>query len=379
MTILFGSVLFSSALICVFIFKTDAPLAQFGSHLSTKQNRAAFDIPIHLKKVPIPLPIPRLDEAISFSCERARPGIGEECGSYLIRLKKANLKRRLTLPARVDLKFDKELQFSNEESPFWAEIQKEGSEIAAYFFVARNENREEVGTYRFSVEEANIRSSSEFPERSPFKILADSKILGRDLFLKTYKDGMTTQRIEMCNQVFPIKEGDFLVWKDDKWQLVQSLLDTENLPIARCSVVDDRSVLFETWGLDGFARIAITSVLQIPLKTKSEEFLSSVRIRSEKQISCMLDKQCFVLRVGDWILKEENRWKILRKNEEKNSYLQGKIEGELFVFDRIDLKNGQKNIQGNLVNLNRSQMISVNVVAQCQKKTLNSREKGRIK
>lgn len=379
MTLLFAMMVFSSALALIFLVGTQVPLAQFGSPVSASQNPTPLDIPFHLQTALIPLPLPRIEESLVFSYQRERPDLNEDCRNFSVRLKKTNQIRRVTLPARIDFKFEKELQFSNKESAFWAEVQKDGQGIIARFLIDRGENQEEIGSFRFIPEEASFRASSEFSEGSPLKVLADGKILGKDLFLKTYKEGGTFQRLEINNQVIPIKEGDLLVWKEEKWLAVPTMQEAQNFPLARASHVDDKNIIFDAWGLEGYSRISVSSFQQIPFKTKSDEFLSSVRIRSEKQISCMLEKQCFVLRVGDWVLKEENRWKILRKAEEKEGYLQGKVEGELFVFDRIDLKSGQKNVQGNLVNLARSQMIPVNVVAQCQKKALPAREKGKGK
>jgi hypothetical protein len=377
--ILFILMACSCAAVMIFISNTNAPIVHFGKPPAKSQNSCSLEIPLHLEKKPISIPFPRLEDSFSISCERPRPDSGDECNRFVMRIKKTNQTKQLSLPARVDLKFDRELQFSNETNAFWADIQKEGSDLLVRFMIERNETQEEIGVFRFVAEEAVPRSSSEFPENSPIRFLAEGKVLGKDLFMKTYKDGVTLQRIEVCNQVIPLQEGDFLVWKEGKWQPNLSLSDVRDLPIAKVAYVDDKNILFDAWGLEGYSRVSVSSLLQIPFKTKSDEFLSSVRVRSEKQISCMLDKQCFVLKVGDWVLREENRWKILRKSDEKEAFLQGKLEGELFVFDRIDLRNGQQNIQGNLVNLARSQIVPIHVLAQGQKKTMPTKEKGKGK
>lgn len=369
----------SSALVVIFISNTNAPLVDFGKPVNGSQNSCSLEIPFHLEKKTISFPFPRLEDSFSISCERPRPGSGNECNRFVMRLKKTNQTKQLTLPARAYLKVDRDLQFSNEKSAFWADIQKEGNELFVRFMIERNESHEEIGLFRLIAEEATPRSSIEFPENSPIRFLAEGKVLGKDLFMKTYKDGLTLQRIEVCNQVIPLREGDLLVWNEGKWHLNPPFSDGKDLPIAKVAYVDDKNILFDTWGHEGYSRISVSSLVQIPFKTKADEFLSSVRIRSEKQISCMLDKQCFVLKVGDWVLKEENRWKILRKSDEKEAFLQGKLEGELFVFDRIDLRNGQKNVQGNLVNLARSQIVPVQVAAQGQKKTMPAKEKGKGK
>jgi len=90
-----------------------------------------------------------------------------------------------------------------------------------------------------------------------------------------------------------------------------------------------------------------------------DNLFSSIRIRSDKQISCTLDKQCLILRTGDWVLKTGNRWKVLRREEEKEAFLSGKIAGELFVLDQISNLQGQKSISGHIYNLPRTQTVSI--------------------
>src|SRR5690606_31598397 len=102
-------------------------------------------------------------------------------------------------------------------------------------------------------------------------------------------------------------------------------------------------------------------------KLRGEDLFSMVRIRSEKQISCMLEKQCMVLKLGDWVLKTTGRWKILRKKDEKEAFLNGKLFGELFILDQILQKQGQKMIAGRLFNPGRTQVVSIELAAQGRK------------
>jgi hypothetical protein len=82
----------------------------------------------------------------------------------------------------------------------------------------------------------------------------------------------------------------------------------------------------------------------------------------------MLEKHCMVLKAGDWVLKSANRWKILRKSQEREAYLNGKLAGELFVFDQIQSKQGQKMMHGRLFNSGRTQMIAIEMAAQSTRK-----------
>lgn len=376
--ILCGMGVLSVVLVTIFEAGTTAPVAAFGKPPALSQGTKPLEIPFHLPMTEMALPVPNIEGDLCFSFDRARPDSpSSDSATFLVRLKKTNQIRRVSIPARIDFKYEKELQFSECKSSFWAELNMDGpQQIGVRLFIAKAPDfLEEIGFFQFTPEEAQVTLSSAFAEGSALRILAEGHLLGKDVFLKSYGEGSSLQRLEIAGtEAMAIREGDLLAWKGEKWCKIGSPMEGQNLPLTRVCKVDEKTVLFEAWGLDGYSRIAISSCTQIPFKTKSDEFLSSVRIRSEKQISCMLDKQCFVLRVGDWVLKEDNRWKILRKREEKDAYLQGKLEGELFVFDRIDLKGGQKNLQGNLVNLGRSQMLPINVVAHSQRKTVPVKE-----
>ena len=75
-----------------------------------------------------------------------------------------------------------------------------------------------------------------------------------------------------------------------------------------------------------------------------------------------------VLKTGDWVLKTNGRWKILRKKDEKDAFLNGKLFGELFILEQISQKQGQKMIQGRLFNPGRTQVVSIEMPAQSARK-----------
>ena len=130
----------------------------------------------------------------------------------------------------------------------------------------------------------------------------------------------------------------------------------------------------EKCGQGEYIRLSLAIGPSSPFKAKGEELFSSVRIRSEKQISCMLEKQCLILKTGDWVFRGANRWEVLRNQEEKDAYLQGKMIGELFLFDRIDSKAGQKFVQGTLFNLGRTEAIALEIAVSSQRKSPSHKE-----
>jgi hypothetical protein len=345
------------------------------------KSRAPLSIPFDLVEGTISLPLPNIEGELSVSFDPPRPNIARSSSAaYSVRLKKTGQVRRVSLPDRIDFQYEKELQFADQRGLFWVDLQREDSnQIAAHVFMNDLPGSSgEVGSFYITPEESPIRAAQDFAEGSPFRILAEARLLGRDLFLGKYSEGEFVQRLGFSSplkgEIIALKVGDLLAWKGGVWCKVEALIEGDGSPIARVVSFDERSLLFEAWGLDEYVRLSVSSSQLIPFKTKGDEFITSVRIRSEKQISCMMEKQCFVLRVGDWVLKEDNRWKVLRKAEEKEAYSMGKIGGELFVFDRIELRGGQKTLRGHLFNVGRSQMMPIDVVAYSPKKQGQSKE-----
>jgi hypothetical protein len=209
-----------------------------------------------------------------------------------------------------------------------------------------------------------VQGASEFVERSPFRQLGEAHWWGRDQFLGLIEGG---ERLEIgTGEFIELREGDWLIWRAGKWEKGEGpALDA---PIARIQSVSSRAMVLEGWGLDGYIRLSLAMASPIPFKMRSEDLLSAIRIRSEKQISCMLEKQCIVLKAGDWVLKQGGRWRILRKKEEKDAFINGKLLGEMFVFEQIAQKQGQKVVQGRLYNLGRTQMVSIEMNAQSVRK-----------
>lgn len=381
MAILLSGAIIASVFAGILLYDSSGTQPYTGKPETVLQSRQPIGIPFDLVEGAISLPMPNIEGDLSVIFDPPRPSItGSSAPSYSVRLKKTGQMRHVSLPVRIDFRYEKGLQFADQKGLFWVDLQPVNpDQILAHVFMNDVPGSSgEVGSFYVTSEESPIRSAHDFAEGSPFRILATSKLLGKDLFLGKYKEGDLVQRIELPGllkgEIIPLKEGDLLSWKEGAWCKIQTLTENEKSLIARVVSFDERTLLFEAWGLDEYVRFSVSSSQLIPYKTKGDEFISSVRIRSEKQISCMMEKQCFVLRVGDWVLKEDNRWKILRKAEEQEAYLQGKLEGELFVFDRIELKGGQKTLHGYLFNVGRSQMIPIDVVAHSPKKQGQSKE-----
>lgn len=327
------------------------------------------------------LPVPSVEGEISFSFDPPRPDGAARQQQLMVRLKKGAQSKRVSLPCRLDLQYGEgeALLFSPSESSFWVELSPAtGGQIEGKVFIHSLPEGKAEGTPFFAApQESPIQSAQEFPEGSPFRLLGEARWWGKDLFREKFGDGVLSERLEIGTvataELAEIREGEWLVWQEGRWQKSPYPADGKK-PIARIESVQGKCLVLEGWDADAHVRLALAPSAGPSFKVKGEELFSSIRVRSDKQISCMLEKQCLILKTGDWILKNDGKWKILRKKEERESYLNGKLFGDLFVFEGIELKQGQKVIRGQFFNPGRSQTVQVELAAHSMRKSLSIKE-----
>lgn len=361
----------------------ESPAASFGllenHEASERENVVPLSFSLNLEDPVFALPMPHIEKEIIFSFDPPRPDTEMSSLPLVIRLPKARQEQRVALPSRVNFSYvNGLLTFSGEESLFWVELEQvQGMQIEGKIHVDSQERR-----FVSVVQEGPLRQSQEFAEGSPFRTLAEARWWGNDLCQEKYGNKPGGERIEigpLTNaELVELDAGDWLVWKEERWQKKRSLEDCKVLPIARVEEKAGRALVVGGWDQTGHIRCALSPFQPAPLRVKAEELFSAVRVRSEKQISCMLEKQCLILKVGDWVVKNGSRWKILRKKEEKEAFLNGKWFGELFVFDRIEMKGNGKTVQGQLFNAARSQVVPIEVSAGAPKPLMSAR-KGKNK
>ena len=320
-----------------------------------------------LKEVPIAFSLPRIEPEIAISSDCPRPDRGAEKRGLFFRLKQSEEAKRIALPSRVDLQFNGgKLAFAEKKSPFWLELTEapEDRVQGAVWVETASGEKWEAERFTASLQPSPLKMSQEFLKGSPFQVLGEARWLGHDLFAEKY-GGPQTLRIAMGSQANPyildLRDKEWIVWNEDRW--VKGALDEKLSAMARIESSNSKTLILEGWEDDAHIRIALSCAIPSPFKIRGEDIFNSIRVRSEKQISCMMDKQCLILKSGDWVMKTNGRWKILRKKEEKEAYRSGKISGELFVFEKIESKQNQKFISGFLFNVERSQVVAIELPA----------------
>jgi hypothetical protein len=243
---------------------------------------------------------------------------------------------------------------------FWLEVEKKSPQglIASLFYVDPEGKTHCGARWEPVVQEALFQSFNDISEGNPFRELARGSF-GVDLLAEKYGAGSPLYRVELGSVSYFLKPGDWLVFKEKQWQPLVSLEKADKCPIARAKTISLGFLEMEGWEEASYVRLQLPMTTPSNCKTNGDELLTQLRVRSEKQISCMLDKQCLVLRAGDWVVKTDQRWKIVRKAEEKNLLLQGKIKGDLLVLDRIDAKGLSKRVAAHYFSSNHLQAIPI--------------------
>ena len=252
--------------------------------------------------------------------------LNDNGSNYMICLKPDQI-RKIQLPTRLNIAFSPNgnLLFSQEPSGFWLDLKLEKNreiEFSLFFLTPEGQNICQ-DRWRSLPKEAPILTSNEMRKENPFFSLMDAKFYGSDLFAEKYGDSMSRQLVEINTagfcELFQVTSKDWLVFKEGRWQIAPSWNESDLCPVAQIRQIQSDCLEFE--GFDGSIgfRFKLPLISNLPLKLKTDELFTRLRVRSEKQISCMIEKQCFILRPDDWVLKSNGRWKILRKMEEKQS------------------------------------------------------------
>lgn len=311
----------------------------------------------------------------------------EDSSNYMICLKPDQI-QKFQIPSRLNVTFGSSgnLFFAKESSGFWLDLnlEKTGEIEFALFFLTPDGQNICQDRWKSFPKEAPLFSSNEIKKEGPFGALVDAKFYGSDLFAEKYGETIAKQLIEIPSEnassdILHITSNDWLIFKDAKWQIVSHWNESDSYPVAKIRQIQNDHLELE--GFDGSIgfRFQLPLISHLPLKLKTDELFTRLRVRSEKQISCMIEKQCFILRPNDWVLKSNGRWKILRKMEEKQSYLTGKLNGEILVLDQIFAKEGAKSISGSYFSAGRTQMMPYSIACTPTRNIAGLTKQGKAK
>jgi hypothetical protein len=299
-----------------------------------------------------------IENELFISLSPPRPLQEEGCNIAHVRLKSAQQSRRVNLPVRLFLCFNDRgvLGFQDNPGPFWADLtQEQDDAIRVQLTVVKNSVDKEQHIFTRRPDFPPLQKSEEFPAGSPLRVLGESRWLGADLVAQMNASEVK-QRLEIGSTALNLGMLDWLAWKGGQWVKIEAPSAEKDMPLARIRSVSGPTIEFDIWD-SSYTRLGITQQTPPIAHVKADEWIASLRIRSDRQLSCAIEKQLIVLRLGDWVLKENARWRVLRKAEEKKQVLDGTKNGDLFILEKIDAK--QRCIKGKMFLANRTQMIPI--------------------
>jgi len=213
-------------------------------------------------------------------------------------------------------------------------------------------------------------------EREYVKNLKSAKGWGSDIFLQQfggtdYLEYAKKYKIEAGKEVFFASEGDLFAWNGECWTAA-SYESAAGLPVAKVIRTTPRSIDVEVWDETGFqSQIVSLGLSQSPrIIYKPEELLTSVRPRSTAEFSALLGgKRRVVLKEGDWWLKTAAGWKNLKRIGDIEDFVHHKLQGELFIFEKIESDKGKTIVRGHYFDPMRTQMQPLALTLNADKKT----------
>ncbi|MDE3055196.1 MAG: hypothetical protein KGI80_00650 [Verrucomicrobiota bacterium] len=303
----------------------------------------------------ISLPLPHLESEFSFFRSPSRPN-QEEDSLYIVSLRGAEEQQEISLPCRLGLRYENShLFFAPENSSFWIDLSMSRNHWITG--VVQAEGSTETETFTASLQDITSQTASDWEEGACFRFLADAIWKGKNLFVEK------TERVDrhfllIQQQMIEVEQGEWLFWNGEYWDKGEA-----GEKAVRVVFVGTHQMILEGWDDKRPVRLMIPLQSSSAASLRPEEIITALRLRSERQISCMLDKQCFVMRCGDWALKKDGKWRILRREEEQESVRKGSLSGELFVFEEIETKQAQKWIRGTLFTKEKTESVAVHLPA----------------
>lgn len=265
----------------------------------------------------------------------------------------------------------KGLRFSTEPTGLWARpIILDGGSVL--FEVVRKLN----GTGGEAVEEkAQFIAVSQGCSLSQHESLLDLKgarAFPSDLVLQQYggkecvfaRQAILEIHARLGSYALAVSSGDYLAYERGEWRQKPLEEMEKEQPIAYVRTASEKGIELDIWDEKGFSplRVVLDALCQKTSPFGPEALPSAVRLRTGTQVSCSMGKRRLILKQGDWLLKMSGGWRHLRGIEDISRYLDRRLQGDLFIFDKIEKEaSGRCFLLGHLFDGTRTYMQPVSV------------------
>ncbi len=177
-----------------------------------------------------------------------------------------------------------------------------------------------------------------------------------------------------------IATGDLLQYQEGEWRVVTPDQINPQLPIARVKSASMKGCEIEGWDESGLAPVQVKVDLEkiAAAPVRNDLLPSSLRVRSNTQLSCLFGKKRVIIKQGDWLLRTAHGWRNLRRAEDIENCLFHRIKGDLFIFDSIEKQQGKLTLVGQLFDSARVNVSPVALTVESDKKVSKKSKKRKI-
>jgi hypothetical protein len=269
---------------------------------------------------------------------------------------------------------------NNRPTALWIELKniKQENQVQVHLFLKDENGNEILGNEEFLSFRLHAKTPKASTQWELDKYRVDPTLLvrqkgrftGEDLFLKMHGgseyasvenhsriDFLGTEPTYSCF----VQEGDFLIWENGRWNVVDNRMTTTNKPLLIVKKIDERMIYLELWNELGSQKIALSLVRlrdhhSFPNIAVDFHFVQA-KTWSQFIVECRGKKM--TLRPNDWLLLTEEGWQLIDTVEKIDDYVSQTIQGPLFVVGKLKKEGAGQVLTGHLFNTTRSEVIDV--------------------
>jgi hypothetical protein len=257
------------------------------------------------------------------------------------------------------------LHRSTQEKPFFIQILELSENKATLLVQIERPNQVAIKKtiqLPVKVKKENIQRQKEFQN------LSKAKYLGEDLlWAKVYPEKPARQRLILGSQLISLARMQCLIYDGGKWKASDSI-PSKGLVAKIKNAPQSQGLSVEGWDLDtnSYYQFDLTHYAMPSLQLPFKDVLQKIRVRNHSQISCEINGERQILKLGDALVREKGAWRLCR---DLNHLID--IRGEVFVIDTIEKKGKKAIVKGSLYNILRNQAQDISIDSYVHKRKTN--------
>jgi len=199
--------------------------------------------------------------------------------------------------------------------------------------------------------------------------------VGSDLFLQMhggddYAFIVGKERIDLFEGTEPyscfVAEGESLVWNGTRWQSSDTVENSQKFPLLVVKKIDEKIMTFELWDTEGRAKHILNLVRSKDHTCQPSMAYEMKFVGAKTWAQFIVESRSgerMTLKLHDWLVLTPQGWTKLDTPEKIDAYVGHRLNGPLFVLDKIAKQNGRQVLIGHLFNVSRTEVEQVELAS----------------